>query len=132
MGYYDADSSLFGYTSLVIEGAKDYLLQIKKSSSSFNWLLRDLVAETEQTEDTTDTAATGTANAAFYLSAAQTGFLGMKISHVVEFLSVTDADCLAVKNWMLQKYTGTDVEGESEDASGNATFFIEMNIKTRN
>ena len=132
MGYYDADSSLWGYTSLVIEGGTDYLLQIKKSSNTFDWLLRNLTTNAEQTESTTDTASTGTANAAFYLSNAQSGFNGLKISHVIEFLSVTEADCLAVKNWMLQKYTGEDVEGEVGDASNNATFFVEMNIKTRN
>ena len=49
---------------------------------------------------------------------------------MIEFLSVTEADCLAVRNWMLQKYTGEDVEGEVEDASNNATFFVEMKIKT--
>ena len=132
LGYYDADSSLWGNTSLVIEGGTDYLLQVKKSSNTFSWLLRDLVTEAEQTEDTGDTAATGTDNAAFYLSNGQTGFNGLKISHAIEFLSVTEADCLAVKNWMLQKYTGEDVEGEVGDASNNATFFVEMNIKTRN
>ena len=132
MGYFDADNTAFGTTDLAIAAATDYLLQIKKSGNSFDWLLRDLAAETEQTQNTSDTAASGTAAQIFELSDSQTGFLGMKISHVIEFLSVTDADCLAVKNWMLQKYTGEDVEGEVGDASNNATFFVEMNIKTRN
>ena len=89
-----------------------------------------MASEVEQSESTTDTAQTGTSNAAFYLSNGQTGFNGLKISHAIEFLSVTEADCLAVKNWMLQKYTGEDVDGEVGDASNNATFFVEMNIKT--
>ena len=88
----------------------------------------DLATDVEQTEDTTDTAATGTANQPFYLSNAQSGFQGLKISHVIEFLSVDEDDCLAVKTWMLQKYTGEDVEGESEDASGNASWFVELEI----
>ena len=128
MGYYDADSSLWGYTDLVIEGGKDYLLQIKKSSNSFDWLLRDLVAGTEQTQQTGDTAQTGTDNQPFYLSNAQTGFQGLKISHVIEFLSITEADCLAVKNWMLQKYTGESVEEESSEESMESTFFVELDI----
>ena len=129
MGYYDADSSLWGYTSLVIEGGKDYLLQIKKSSNTFSWLLRDLATGTEQTEDTTDTAATGTANQPFYLSNAQSGFQGLKISHVIEFLSVDEDDCDAVKTWMLQKYTGEDVEEEALDTSANASWFLELDIE---
>ena len=129
MGYYDADSSLWGYTDLVIEGGKDYLLQIKKSSNSFDWLLRDLVAETEQTQQTGDTAQTGTDNQPFYLSNAQTGFQGLKISHCIEFLSVTEADCEAVKTWMLQKYTGESVaSSSSSEVSLESTFFVELDI----
>lgn len=117
MGYYSTQDSLWGYTSLVIEGATDYLLQVKKSGDSFQWLLRNLETDVEQSENTTDTITNGVANEAVYLSNAQTGFLGMKISHVIEVLNVNDAAALAAKNWMLGKYTGTAASSTSTNTT---------------
>ena len=45
---------------------------------------------------------------------------------MIEFLSVTEADCETVKTWMIQKYTGEDVA--SSEASKESTFFVELDI----
>lgn len=106
LGFYDDDNNSYESTSLLIEAGTDYLLQIKKSGAEFNWLLRNLTTNAEQTEVTGTSAFTGLENQSFALSNAQTGLNGMQISHVVLFKSVDSNDCLKVKNWMISKYSG--------------------------
>ena len=106
MGFFSSQDVAWGTTSLDIEAATDYLLQVRKTGDSFVWLLRNLTTEVEQTETTVDTTTTGIV-AAIGLSDTQTGFEGLKISHVIEVLNVTDAAALSAKNWMIQKWSGT-------------------------
>ena len=129
MGYYDADTSNYEVTSLQIAAATDYFLQIRKVGTTFEWLLRDLVTGAEQTETTaSNTRTNGQPNQTWGISSAQTGILGMKISHIIEISSLDVADLLTIKNWMLQKYTGQNIPGIPDPNAVDATFFLDLEI----
>ena len=70
----------------------------------------------------------GQPNQTWGISSAQTGILGMKISHVIEISSLDVADLLTIKNWMLQKYSGASLPGVPDPNAVDATFFLDLEI----
>ena len=132
MGYYDRATSSYKGTALLLSPATDYLVIIKKVGTTFEWVLRDLVAETEQTETTSDnTYDSGQITQAWFMSNAQTGLNGISLSNAATLSSLEVDDIATIKQWMIQKYSGDPVPGVADPDATDAMFFLQLDIDTK-
>jgi len=113
IGYYDLESLEYRTTNLVLQPATDFLLIARKEGTAVNWTLKNLGTNTEQT-DVSVLNKSGM-NLPIFLSNAQTGFQGLKISHILVLPGHTEANAAIGANWMQQKYSG---QGEPVNTNG--------------